>query len=399
MVFRIVVGGVILALVVAGGYWFLQPPVVAVIRPESGPVSERLVATGRVSSNQRVNLGFLVVGTVIAVEVDEGDVVQAGQTLVRLEDAEAQAMVRLAEASLQQAQAQFDRLAQVGQPEAAMNAVQAEANVNLARRELERAQPLRRDGFLSDAEWQARQDAVDLADARRQVTRQELDSQQAGGSEYRLLDAQVAAAQASLDQARATLAHSRLTTPIVGRVLQRLVEAGDVVQPGVTLLALAGADLNRIELSLNEQQTGRIAVNQSALVSVDAYPDRTFAATVSFIGPRIDPQRAILPVRLRIDDPPDYLKADMTASVDIQIAQISASLTLPNSTIVYLEPGLPVVFVLEDGVVVQRQVTLGMTGDDRVELREGVSVGDRVVADPNTVRPGQRATPQELQLP
>jgi len=305
----------------------------------------------------------------------------------------------LAEASLLQAEARFDQLAQVGQPEAAMNAVQAEANVTLARRELERAQPLRLDGFLSDTEWQARLDAVQLADARRQVARQELDSQQAGGSEYRLLDAQVAGAQASLDQALAMLAHSRLTTPIVGRVLQRLVEEGDVVQPGVTLLTLAGSDLNRIELSLNEQQTGRIAVNQSALVSVDAFPGRTFAATVSFVGPRIDPQRAILPVRLRIDDPPDYLKADMTASVDILIAQISASLTLPASVIVYLEPGRPVVFVLEDGVVVQRPVALGLTGDDRVELREGVSAGDRVVAEPDAARPGQRATPRELQLP
>lgn len=110
MVFRVFVGLVILALVVGGGYWYVQPPAVVVIRPESGPVAQRLVATGRVSSNQRINLGSLMVGTVTAVEVDEGDVVLAGQTLVRLDDAEAQATVRLAEASLLQAQARFDQL-------------------------------------------------------------------------------------------------------------------------------------------------------------------------------------------------------------------------------------------------------------------------------------------------
>lgn len=395
MVFRVFVGLLILALVVGGGYWYVQPPVVLVIQPESGPVAQRLVATGRVSSNQRINLGSLMVGMVTAVEVDEGDVVLAGQTLVRLDDAEAQAMVRLAEASLLQAQAGFDQLAQVGQPEAAMNAVQAEANLNLARRELERAQQLRRDGFLSDAEWEARQDAVALANARRQVARQDLESRQAGGSEYRLLEAQVAAAQASLDQARALLGHTRLSAPINGRVLQRSVERGDVVQPGAALLSLAGAELDRIELSLNEQQTSRVAVNQSALASVDAFPERTFPATVSFIGPRIDPLRAILPVRLRIDDPPDYLKADMTASVDIHIAQTSASVTLPVTVIIYPEPDRPAVYVLENGHVVQRPVLLGLMGDDRVELRNGVTAGDWVVADPQTVTPGQRATPRE----
>lgn len=183
-----------------------------------------------------------------------------------------------------------------------MNAVQAEANLNLARRELERAQQLRRDGFLSEAEWEVRQDAVGLADARRQVARQDLESRQAGGSEYRLLEAQIAAAQAILDQARALLGHTRLSAPINGRVVQRSVEGGGVVQLGTALLSLVGAELDRIELSLNEQQTSWVAVNQSALVSVDAFPDRTFPATVSFIGPHIDPLRAILPVWLRIDD-------------------------------------------------------------------------------------------------
>lgn len=399
MVFRVFVGLVILALVVGGGYWYVQPPAVDVIRPESGPVVQRLVATGRVSSNQRINLGSLMVGTVTAVEVDEGDLVRAGQTLVRLDDAEAQAMVRLAEASLLQAQARFDQLAQVGQPEAAMNAVQAEANLNLARRELERAQQLRRDGFLSDAEWEARQDAVALAEARRRVARQDLESRQSGGSEYRLLAAQIVAAQASLDQARALLGHTRLNAPVNGRVVQRSVENGDVVQPGAALLSLAGAELDRIELSLNEQQTSRVAVNQSALVSVDAFPDRTFPATVSFVGPRIDPLRAILPVRLRIDDPPDYLKADMTASVDIHIAQTSASVTLPITVISYPEPDRPAVYVLENGHVVQRSVSLGLMGDDRVELRNGVMAGDWVVADPQTVTPGQRATPRERPRP
>lgn len=393
MLLRVFIGVIIVALAGGAGYWYVQPPTVDVVQPESGLVIQRLVATGRVSSDQRINLGSLVVGSVAVVEVDEGDVVRAGQTLVRLDDAEAQASVRLAEASLSQAKARFDQLTQVGQPEAAMNAAQADANLNQALRDLERAGQLRRDGFLSDADWEARQDAVELDEARRQSAHQELESRQADGSEYRLLAAQVEAAQASLDLSRALLAHTRLTAPIDGRVVQRSVEAGDVVQPGSVLLSLTGVELDRIELSLNEQQTSRVALNQSALVSVDAFPDQTFPATVSFIGPRIDPQRAILSVRLRIADPPDYLKADMTASVDISIARSPAAVTVPNRVILYPEPDQPAVLVLRDGRVVLQRVALGLMGDDRVEIRNGVSAGALVVTEPDTATPGQRARP------
>jgi HlyD family secretion protein len=396
MVFRVFIAAVVVAVAVAGGYWYVQAPAVAVIRPDTGSITQRLVATGRVSSNQRINLGALMVGTVVAVEVDEGDGVQQEQPMVLLDDAEAQAGVRLAQASLVQAQARLGQLSQVGQPEAAMNAVEAETNLNHARREMERAQQLRLDGFMSEFDWEARQDSVELAEARRLNARQVVQSRQVGGSEYRLLAAQVGAAQASLDQSRAVLSHTRLAAPINGRVVQRSVETGDVVQPGAMLLSLVGTELDRVELSLNEQQTGRVALNQSALVSVDAFPDRTFAASVSFIGPRIDPLRAILPVRLRIDDPPDYLKADMTASVQISVAQTTASISLPTSAILYPEPDRPAVLVVRDGRVVQQSITLGLMGDDRVEVLDGLSAEALVVAEPNAIAPGSRAKPQAM---
>lgn len=396
MVFRVFIAAVVVAVAVAGGYWYVQAPAVAVIRPDTGSITQRLVATGRVSSNQRINLGALMVGTVVAVEVDEGDGVQQEQPMVLLDDAEAQAGVRLAQASLVQAQARLGQLSQVGQPEAAMNAVEAETNLNHARREMERAQQLRLDGFMSEFDWEARQDSVELAEARRLNARQVVQSRQVGGSEYRLLAAQVGAAQASLDQSRAVLSHTRLAAPINGRLVQRSVETGDVVQPGAMLLSLVGTELDRVELSLNEQQTGRVALNQSALVSVDAFPDRTFAASVSFIGPRIDPLRAILPVRLRIDDPPDYLKADMTASVQISVAQTTASISLPTSAILYPEPDRPAVLVVRDGRVVQQSITLGLMGDDRVEVLDGLSAEALVVAEPNAIAPGSRAKPQAM---
>jgi HlyD family secretion protein len=258
---------------------------------------------------------------------------------------------------------------------------------------------LRADGFLSDTEWEARQDAVALAEARHQSALQTLASRQAGGSNYQLLNAQVAAARANLDHALAMLAHTRLNAPIDGRLVQRFAEAGDVVQPGAVLLSLAGTDLNRIELSLNEQQTRLVSLNQSALASVEAYPDQPFTASVHSIGPRIDPQRAILPVSLRIEDPPDYLKADMTASVSIIIAETAASVALPRRVIFMTEDGTPTVLTVENGKVVQKAVTLGLEGDDRVEITQGVSSGDWVVAQPAAVTPGQHAQPTLMASP
>ena len=74
-------------------------------------------------------------------------------------------------------------------------------------------------------------------------------------------------------------------------------------------------------LQIDERNLGKLALGQKALASADAYPDQRFAAVVSYINPGVDITRASVEVKLTVADPPDYLRQDMTVSVDIEVAR------------------------------------------------------------------------------
>ena len=104
-------------------------------------------------------------------------------------------------------------------------------------------------------------------------------------------------------------------------LIARNVERGTVVQPGKALLVLAPAGDTQLVLQIDENNLGLVALGQKALASADAFPDKTFAAEVTYINPGIDITRASVEVKLTVAEPPDYLRQDMTVSVDIEVAR------------------------------------------------------------------------------
>jgi HlyD family secretion protein len=96
-------------------------------------------------------------------------------------------------------------------------------------------------------------------------------------------------------------------------------------------------------------------------------------------------------VKLRVPQPPDYLRQDMTASVDIEVARREGVVVVPADAVRDARSGNPSVLAVSGGQVERRQVALGLRGDGRIEIREGVAPGDLLV--PPTfalVKPGQR---------
>ena len=94
------------------------------------------------------------------------------------------------------------------------------------------------------------------------------------------------------------------------------------------------------------------------------------AAEVSFIGPAVDPQRGTVEVKLRVPEPPDYLRAGMTVSVDVLVARRERALTVPRESVRQDERGAWVL-VVREGRAVRQPVSLGLLGDARVELASG----------------------------
>jgi HlyD family secretion protein len=160
------------------------------------------------------------------------------------------------------------------------------------------------------------------------------------------------------------------------------VEKGDVVQPGKALMVLAPAGETQVVVQVDEKNLGLLALGQPALVSADAYPNESSTAEVVYINPAVDPQRASVEVKLRVPDPPEFLRQDMTVSADIEVRRHVGTLLVPASAVADANGPTPWVARIEGSRVEHRRVSLGLKGDKTIEIRDGLEEGDLVAVSP-----------------
>jgi HlyD family secretion protein len=178
-----------------------------------------------------------------------------------------------------------------------------------------------------------------------------------------------------------------------GVIIGRSVEAGDIVQPGVSLLVLAVDGPTLLTIEPDERNLSAIWVGQAATASADAYPGQSFRAAVSFIGAAVDPQRGTVEVRLAVPEPPPTLRPDMTVSVELEAGRREQALSVPADCVRDVTGRAPWVLLLRDGIVERRPVRVGLRGDALVELLGGAREGDLVIpVTSGNPAPGTRLT-------
>jgi HlyD family secretion protein len=349
-----------------------------------------IVASGRIASPNRVDIGSQIIGTVARVPVAEGEVVRAGQLLIELESGEARATVKQADASALQAEARLRQVRELQLPMADQSLRQAEANLANAKAQLERNRKLSGAGFIGQAALDDAQRNFDVAQTQVNSTRKQVESARPAGSDYALALTALEQARASQQAARARLAYLTLEAPVAGTLIARDVERGDVVQPGKVLMVLAPAGETQIVLQIDERNLSKLALGQQALASADAYPDQKFPAELVYVNPGIDAQRGTVEVRLRVPHAPAYLRQDMTVSVDIEIARRPATLALATESVRDIAGGTAWVLVVRDGIARRQVVRAGLRGDRSLEIVDGLSEGDLIVPGSAPIKAGQR---------
>ena len=357
-------GGVLLLGALAG--WKLQGPVLPAYELSLRPLQQVVVATGRVSALSRTQIGAEITGVVLERRVQEGDVVKAGDVLVVLRSDDLDARVREAQAALQ-------TLVQSTRPQAAAALRQAEAQLAQAVREHQRRRDLLAQQLVSRETVEQSAQAETVARSAAERARLAVDSLATGRSEQAQL-------RERLQAALAAQARSVLRSPAAGVVLTRNVEPGDLVQPGRVLLELALQGDTEILLPVDEKNLSVLALGQSAQCVTDAWPQRPFTARLNFIAPSIDAQRGVVELRLKVDPVPDYLRQDMTVSVNILTAQRAQALAVPNDALIAVQGTGASVLLVRDGRLTHVPVQLGLRGLAMTEVVKGLAAGDRVLA-------------------
>lgn len=376
------------------------------------PLVRTVQFSARVKTPARVDLGATLTARVAKVRVQEGDAFRAGDALVELESEEPRAALSQAEAGWQQARARLESQSALSLPTAQASLAQADANLQAAERDLVRTQDLVAQKFYSQQKLDESRRAVDVARAARDAARAQTQANGRTGAERANAQAQLEAARAAVEAARAKLAQYTLRAPGPGRVLVRSVEPGQIVQAGKALLTVSVQGPLELQAQVDERFLAQLQPKQRARVLADAYPERPFDALVDRLAPSVNAQSGSVEVTLVVAGPPDtrpdFLREDMTLSVEVLTGERREAPVLPlralRATAAAAAPADPrdgaatgAVLIAEGGRAVVRELKLGLRTLSDVEVLSGLQDDDLVLLDP-TLAPGTRVRPRRVDV-
>lgn len=384
---------ILLAVVVAG---YLAAPLALGPVVSADPVIradfvQTVVASGHVEAPFRVNIGSQITGVVASVPVAEGQAVKAGDRLIVLDDREARAAVVQAEGIRAQAEARLRQLRELTLPSAEQALKQAQATLVNAQKSYDRASKLAANGYATKATLDDATRARDVAMAQVRNAEFQVFTNRAGGSDYVMAETQLNQARASLATAQSRLSYTIITAPRDGILILRDVERGNVVQPSSVLMKLSPAGDTQLVVQIDERNIGMLALGQKAIASADAFAKQSFAAEVIYINPGVDLQRASIEVKLRVPDPPSYLRQDMTVSVDVEVARRTKTLVAPAADIRGLDAGNPWVLKVDGSRARRQPVTVGLVSAGKAEILSGLNENELILPGTATsVKDGSR---------
>ena len=338
------------------------PPAATVVAAVRSQVVETVEASGTLVAREEIAVTPALVGPrIVEVLADEGDAVEAGEVLARLDPADAQS--RLA-----RAQAQIAR-AQAARTQAEAQVAQAEAQAAEAEVEAGRSRQLAESGTVADAALDQSETAVRTARAQADAARAAV-----GAAE-----ADVRAAETDRDAAQLDVERADVVAPSGGLVLRRDASVG-AASTGAPLFTIAEGGTIELEARAIETDLARIAAGDPARI---ALPGGEVGGTVRRVAPSVDEATRLGAVRIALDEGTTRPPAGAFARATIEVGRREA-VTVPLGAVLTGDGGESVAVAVpaanETATVERRAVETGAVVDGRVEIVEGLSDGERVLA-------------------
>lgn len=409
------------AAVVGANLWYRRDTGVTVaVEPIRQRDLEAIVsASGKIQPKRQVNISANTMGRVTRVAVEEGQRVKAGQFLLEIDPRSLEGQLQRGEASVAAAQSALSQ--------GRTNVEQARANLDLARQNLARQQELWKDGLTTKESLERAQNEVAVREADLKAREQDIQTR----------EQQIKQEQASLATTRYNLNQVIISAPMDGLVTRRSIEEGETAvvgtmnNAGSVLLTIADMSLLEAEIEVDETDIPNVTLGQSARVTIDAIPDRTFRGHVTEIGnspiqsTQTTGQRQAtnFKVVVTLDEAVPDVRPGFTCTAEITTATRSKVVAVPIQALTVREllynekkelvreeprkrrgsgsaadaqqasaaseppPGhtreeKEGVFLMRDGKAVFTPVKTGVAGEQYFEVLEGLKPDDRVITGP-----------------
>jgi len=317
---------------------------VEVVRVTKCDFDDAILATGRFEANERVDISPKIPGRIERMDFDEGDFVEKGNLIVKIEDNE----MRF---SLDRVRAELKR---------------READLAGAESALERARELHEKSIATEANLEDAQRLYDMARAGIEQVKAEI-----GLAEQRLADTEIVA-------------------PLDGVLTNRRYAAGELVTVGIPIFELLQLSPIKIEIRVPERRIAELSVGLKADVTVDALGEAQYTGEISYMNPSLDEVSRNLMVRVIVPNEDMKIKPGMFARARISTGAHQDILAVPRDAVMSTSDEYEV-FVVEDGLARKRPVDLGAEWRAFVEVVSGVAEGDVIVsAGQHVIRDGTK---------
>jgi HlyD family secretion protein len=339
------------------------PPMVTVAAVRSAEFTETITVTGTILPREEILVAPEVEGVrVLELNVDEGDVVKKDQILARLSHETLDAQLAQNDANLARAKASI--------AQARSNIVQADARVVEARNNFDRAKPLKQSGYLSASTYDQRESAAKTADA-------QLVSSHDG---LKLSEAELAQYEAARRELAWKRSNTEVKSPADGLISRRSARVGGLASgAGDPMFRIIARGEIELDADVPEAQMVKLQAGQSAKVSVTGVDPA--AAKVRLVSTEIDKASRLGKVRVFLG-PNRQFRIGAFGRAVIETAK-AKGVAVPVSAVVFSADTALVQLVI-DNKVVARTIRTGLSMDGLVEVREGLVLGDFVVARAGT---------------
>ena len=365
----LVTGLIAIVVLVAGVLWWLNRPkatpvqtVVARAQTANGTGAKTLLnASGYVTARRAATVSSKVTGKVVEVSVEEGMKVEAAQVLARLDASNVEASLRLAEAQLEAARAMLE---------------ETKPNLAFAHRELKRFTDLAATKVVSDSDLRKAEMEARALEAR--LVRQ---------------TSEITIREREVEQWKQQLDDTIIRAPFGGVVTSKNAQPGEMISPmsvgGFTrtgICTIVDMSSIEIEVDVNESFINRIQPKQPVEATLDAYADWRIPGKVIAIIPTADRQKATVKVRVGFDQLDERILPDMGVKVAFQStgdekSPARGNVVVPKAAVQNVE-NRDFVWVVRDGRIERRAVTVAQTQGDESTIAAGLSGGEKVVVNP-----------------